>query len=260
MSRGARLLVFLLAGFVLGLLYVSGAHGLPPFGHYQGPYGEVINQVGVFERHATDLVTAVNFDYRGFDTLGEEFILFISVIGVATLLRAQRQEEREEEDKLGSQKDEQPGRHAPEPSDATKVLTLALIGPLVVFGLYVVTHGQLTPGGGFQGGVILATAPLLVYIAGDYKTFKRITSHTLVEVAEAAGAFGYVAIGLAGLVMGAAFLTNVAWLGTTGNINSAGTIALISISVGLEVAAGFVLLLHAFLEQTLEIRERGERR
>ena len=57
------------------------------------------------------------------------------------------------------------------------------------------------------------------------------------------------------VALGAALLLP---LGTTGNINSAGTIPLISISVGLEVAAGFVLLLYTFLEQALEIRERGE--
>ncbi len=257
MSRGVRIVVFVASAIAFFLLYLWGLGGLPPFGHYQGAYGDTLNQVAVFERHVTDVVTAVNFDYRGFDTLGEEFILFISVIGVVTLLRAQREEMKKEEENYGHSEDEKPGRHAPEPSDATKVLTLALIGPLVVFGIYVVTHGQLTPGGGFQGGVILATAPLLVYLAGDFRTFKRITSHTLVEVSESAGAFGYIAIGLAGIFMGVNFLQNVAWLGTTGNINSGGTIAIISISVGLEVAAGFVLLLHAFLEQTLEIRLKG---
>jgi multicomponent Na+:H+ antiporter subunit B len=54
------------------------------------------------------------------------------------------------------------------------------------------------------------------------------------------------------------FLQNVLPLGTTGNINSAGTIAVISATVGLEVAGGFVLMMHAFLEQALELR-LGER-
>ncbi len=254
MNRSARVAIFLVSAVALLAIYLWGLQALPPFGHYQGPYGNVLNQVAVYERHATDVVTAVNFDYRGFDTLGEEFILFISVVGVTLLLRAQRQEEQKE----GSgEEDESPERHVPKPSDATKVLTLALVGPLVLFGIYIVTHGQLSPGGGFQGGVILATAPLLVYLAGDYKTFKAITSHTLVEMAEAGGAGGYVLIGLIALILGVNFLQNFLPLGHTGTINSSGTIALISISVGLEVAAGFVLLLYAFLEQTLEIRLRG---
>ncbi len=256
MNRFARVVLFLGSAIALFFVYLWGAGGLPPFGHYKGPYGDVINQVGVFERHATDLVTAVNFDYRAFDTLGEEFILFISVLGVVTLLRQQR-EETKEENKAFAESDQHPGRKAPEPSEATKVTTLALIGPLVAFGVYIVTHGQLTPGGGFQGGVILATAPLLVYLAGDYKTFKKVAGHTVVEVGEAIGALGYAVIGFIGMIAGGVFLQNVLPLGTTGNINSAGTILAISIVVGLEVAGGFVLMMHAFLEQTLELRLRG---
>jgi len=258
MTRGMRTAVFLVSGLVLFLAYVYGAHGLPPVGHYRGPYGDVLNQIAVYERHTTDVVTAVNFDYRGFDTMGEEFILFISVIGVLMLLRQQR-EETKKEDEAYARSDQQPGRHAPEPSEAVKVTTLALVGPLVVFGIYLVTHGQLTPGGGFQGGVVLATAPLLVYLAGDYQTFRKIAAHTLVEVGEAIGAFGYVVIGLLGMIAGGVFLQNVLPLGSTGNINSAGTIAVISATVGLEVAGGFVLLMHAFLEQTIELRLRGRR-
>ncbi|MGE5206603.1 MAG: MnhB domain-containing protein [Chlamydiota bacterium] len=256
MKRRARMIFFLLSAPAFAGVYLWGLKGLPPVGHYRGPYGDVLNRVATYERHVTDVVTAVNFDYRGFDTLGEEFILFMSVIGGTVLLRRQRAEEKSER-KDESLADQSPERQAPESSGATRVLTLGLVGPLVVFGLYIVTHGQLTPGGGFQGGVILATAPLLVYLAGDLKKFKQITSHTLVEVGEALGAGAYLAIGLAGLILGGAYLRNVAPLGTTGAVNSGGTIALINLATGLEVAAGFVLLLYAFLEQTLEIRLRG---
>jgi multicomponent Na+:H+ antiporter subunit B len=258
MSRIGRLVIFVGSAMALFFIYLWGLGGLPPFGQYRGPYGDVLNQVAVYERHATDVVTAVNFDYRGFDTLGEEFILFISVVGVTLLLRVQRQEQKDQETG-GGKEDESPERNAPQPSEAMKVLTIALVGPMVLFGIYIVTHGQLTPGGGFQGGVILATAPLLVYLAGDFITFKQITSHTLVEMAEAAGAGGYALIGVIGIILGMNFLQNFLPMGKTGAINSAGTIALISISVGLEVAAGFVLLLHAFLEQTLELRLKGRK-
>jgi multicomponent Na+:H+ antiporter subunit B len=258
MSRNVRIVVFAGAGLVLFLIYLYGARGLPPFGHYLGPYGDVLNRVATYERHSTDVVSAVNFDYRAFDTLGEEFILFISVIGVLTLLRQQREESKKQDESF-ARSEQEVGRDAPEPSDAMKVTTLALVGPLVVFGLYIVTHGQISPGGGFQGGVVLATAPLLVYIAGDYETFKKIAAHTLVEVGEAIGALGYVVIGVLGMIAGGVFLHNVLPLGTTGNINSAGTIAVISATVGLEVAGGFALLMHAFLEQAIELRLRGRR-
>lgn len=272
MNRSARTAFFLISALGFLALYLWGLNGLPPLGHYKGPYGDVLNAVGTYERHATDIVTAVNFDYRGFDTLGEEFILFISVMGVLLLLRKgehegggrsnrQREADRKQEEstRKSEREDEAPERKAPSPSDASRVLTLALVGPLVVFGIYVVTHGHLTPGGGFQGGVILATAPLLVYLSGSFAVFKRITSHRLIEVADAFAAGGYALIGFAGMIFGGHFLQNILPLGETGNINSSGTIALIDLAVGLEVAAAFVLLLYAFLEQTLE-RHLGRKR
>ena len=83
-----RRVVFLLAGATLAIMLLWGFGALPSFGSYHGPYGFVLNQVSVPERHITDVVTAVNFDYRGFDTLGEEFIFFAAVLGVALILRA----------------------------------------------------------------------------------------------------------------------------------------------------------------------------
>lgn len=274
MTHAVRRTFFSVSALGFLVFYLWGLRGLPPFGHYKGPYGDVLNAVATYERHVTDIVTAVNFDYRGFDTLGEEFILFISVMGVALLLRkeehqegggrgshAEERDQKQDESKEESEsEDEAPERHVPRPSDASRVLTIALVGPLVLFGIYVVTHGQLTPGGGFQGGVILATAPLLVYLAGNYEVFKRITSHRVVEVADAVGAGGYALIGFAGMAYGAQFLQNIIPLGTTGKINSGGTIAVIDLAVGLEVAAGFVLLLYSFLEEALERRIEQHKR
>jgi len=74
-----------LAGVVA--LLVVGMTGLKPSGTGVGPYGDVVAPLSVFARHTTDAVAAVNFDFRAFDTLGEEFILFTSALGVALLLR-----------------------------------------------------------------------------------------------------------------------------------------------------------------------------
>ncbi len=251
MSTAARKVLFAISVLGLFALYCWGTRGLPAIGHYAGPYGDVLNSLAVYARHATDVVTAVNFDYRGIDTLGEEFILFGSVVGVLLLLRRQKDEKKDE----SHQHEEM--RTAPDTSDAVRVLTLALVAPLVLFGVYVVIHGQLTPGGGFQGGVVLATAPLLVYLAGNLDEFKRITQPTLVEITEAVGAGGFALVGLAGVLTGAHFLQNILPFGKTGNVNSSGTILLISVLTGLEVAAGFVLALHAFLEHALEIQSGG---
>jgi multicomponent Na+:H+ antiporter subunit B len=232
-----------LAGFFA--LFALGVMGLPPFGHYRGPYGDIVNAISVPERHITDVVTAVNFDFRGFDTLGEEFILFSSVLGAALLLRLQLGEQR------GPQGDQQTGRQVPHVSDAVRILAVALVGPVALFGAYTVTHGQITPGGGFQGGVIVATAPLLVYLAGEFGKLRRIAPHWLVEIVEAVGAGGYIIIGAIGYFSGGRFLGNVLPLGDPGKINSGGIVPLINLTVGLEVSAGFLLLLIIFLEETL---------
>jgi multicomponent Na+:H+ antiporter subunit B len=212
----------------------------------------VLNAVAVGERKATNVVAAVTFDYRGVDTMGEEYILFAAVVGVAIVLRAQREETEQAPDEDAAD------RRAPGTSNAVRVLGLALLGPVVLFGIYVVAHGHLSPGGGFQGGVVLATGALLVYLSGEYVTLRKVRPVALIDLAEGSGAAGYVAIGFLGLAAGAAFLENVLPLGQPGALLSAGTMPLINLAVGLEVAGGFVLLLSEFLEQTLVLRRPGE--
>jgi multicomponent Na+:H+ antiporter subunit B len=245
-----RVFVVALAG-LLGLLLWAFV-GLPDFGHYKGPYGDILNRVAVPERSTTDVVTAVNFDYRGFDTLGEEFILFTAVIAVASILRTLRGERSRPPD------DDAAGRDVPATSQLVRVTGLGLIAPVILVGIYIVAHGHQTPGGGFQGGVILATALLLVYLAGDYATMRAVGPTWLIELAEGTGAAGFALIGVAGLVAGTAFFENVLGKGTPGELLSSGTIPLSNAAVGLAVTGGFVFMLSEFLEQTL-IRRRRRR-
>ena len=252
MSPALRRRVFLVAAAAAGALLLWGLTGLPDYGVYNGPYGDVLNRVAVAERSATNVVAAVTFDYRGVDTMGEEYILFAAVLGVAILLRAQRDETEQPPDEDAAD------RRAPGTSNAVRVIGLALVGPVVLFGIYVVAHGHLTPGGGFQGGVVLATGALLVYLSGEFVTLRRVSPEILTDTAESTGAAGYVAVGLLGLAAGATFLENVLPLGQPGQLLSAGTIPLLNLVVGVEVAGGFVLLLYEFLEQTLVIRRPGE--
>jgi multicomponent Na+:H+ antiporter subunit B len=245
MTSPVRRRAFLAAAAVVGALLVWGMTGLRPAGDYRGPYGLVLNQVAVAERHATNVVAAVTFDYRGVDTMGEEFILFAAVIGVAVLLRAMRGEAEHEPEEAAR------GRQVPGTSNAVRVGGLTLLGPIVLFGVYIVTHGHLSPGGGFQGGVVIATGALLVYLSGEYVTLRRVRPESGFDRAEAMGAGGYVVVGLFGLVASGAFLANALPLGVAGTPLSAGTIPVINLAVGLEVAAGFTLLLSEFLEQTL---------
>ena len=239
----------MVAAAVLGALLLWGSSGLPDYREFTPLYGQVINAVAVEERSATAVVTAVNFDYRAFDTLGEEFILFAAALVLVLLLRRLREEEAAPP--AGD------ARRMHTTSAAVRLTCVALVGPTVLLALYITTHGHLTPGGGFQGGVIAATALLLVYLGSDYATMRRLRPIALVATAEGAGAAGFVLIGLGGLLAVGAFLENFLPLGTPGELVSSGTIPLLSISVGLEVAGAFVLLLSEFLEQLLEIQRKG---
>src|SRR5579872_5375694 len=249
MNRKTRKWLFLASACGLAAVFVLGFLKLPPLGDYRGPYGDVVNAITVPERHITDAVTAVNFDIRGFDTLGEEYILFTSVMAVVLLLRRLRHEPSQEH------ADRAPDRRLEEPTDAIRVVSMFVAAATVVFGIYIVVHGQLTPGGGFQGGVILASAPLMLYLASEFDQFKKAIPRSLVHIGEAIGACAYGLIGLGAMAAGAAFLENILPLGTKGSVFSGGTIALVDLAVGLEVSGGLALLLISYLEETFERKE-----
>ncbi len=254
MTVRTRRAVFILAAAVLAVMLVWGFGGLPHFGSSRPSSGTVLNHLTVPQRHITDVVTAVNFDYRGFDTLGEEFIFFAAVLGVALILRPKPGE------RPGHITDYATGRAVPPTSDAVRVIGLGLTPPTVLFGIYVIAHGHLTPGGGFQGGVILATAVLLIYLAGEFEDLHGLYTEVALERSEAIGAAGYIGLGLVGMGAGSAFLDNVLPLGHTGRVFSAGIVPLINLTVGLEIMAGLVLLLTNFLHQVIVLRRLGPRR
>jgi multicomponent Na+:H+ antiporter subunit B len=244
MSPAARRVVFSLGAAGIALIFFFGVAGLPPFGHYRGPYGDVVNRRAIPERHATNSVAAVVFDYRGWDTIGEEFILFAAVIGVAVLLRAQR-EERE-------RRPATPERE--QVSVPVRLVSAGLIAPIAAVGLYLVATGHLTPGGGFQGGAMVAVAFMLIYLEGKDRAFRRLSSEDHLEPVEGAAAGGLMIIGLIGI--GTAFLHNFIDLGRTGNVFSAGTLPLLNLSTSLAVAAAILLIVAEVVHQLTEVGRR----
>jgi multicomponent Na+:H+ antiporter subunit B len=243
-----RLSLFAVAGSGLAAVLVVGFTGLPSFGDYHGVYGQVINGIGVGVRHGTDVITALNFDIRGFDTLGEEFILFTSVLGVVLILREMRGEHEQPHEE---ESDEHSFAGA---SEALRALALGLIMALVAVGVYIVIHGQITPGGGFQGGVILAAGPLPVFLAGRYLRMRVIAPHRIVELGDALGAAGYALVGLSGLVFVGIFFKNAAPLGTPGHLLSGGQMDIASVLVGLEVSGAFLVAWSEFLDQAMIVK------
>jgi multicomponent Na+:H+ antiporter subunit B len=246
LTRRVRLGLFLVAGAGLAAVLVIGFTGLPSFGHAHELYGEIVNRTEPNLRHATDAVTALNFDLRAFDTLGEEFILFASVSGVALLLRQLRDEEESLEREQGIEEHRFAGA-----SDGLKLTSLVLIPLVIAFGAYLVFHGQLTPGGGFQGGVVLAAGPISILLAGRYLSMKRAAPKLALEAADALGAAAYALIGLGGLIFTGVYLKNFLPLGAVGHLLSAGMMPLNSVAVGLEVTGAFLMTWTEFLDQTL---------
>ncbi len=116
----------------------------------------------------------------------------------------------------------------------------------VVFGIYIILFGTVSPGGGFQGGVMVASAALLLYLAYGYNTAKSAINTEVLRVGEAAGATLYVILGFAGIFMGSLFCRNIFFdNGAVGDLISAGTITYMGYSVGFKVltGVGFLVLL-----------------
>jgi multicomponent Na+:H+ antiporter subunit B len=247
-SRRARFALFGVAAGGFAAVLVIGMTGLPDFGSYHGVYGQIINGIGVTVRHGTDLITALNFDIRGFDTLGEEFIVFASVLGIVLILRQLAGERRQPHDEEAEE------HHFSGASEALRALALALIPSVIAVGIYIVVHGQITPGGGFQGGVILAAAPLAIFIAGRYMRMRVIAPHLLIELGDAIGAAGYALLGLSGLVFVGIFFKNTLPLGIPGHLLSGGQMDVASVLVGLEVSGAFLVAWTHFFDQAMVIR------
>jgi len=126
-------------------------------------------------------------------------------------------------------------------SAADVFLPLAL-----VLGFYVILHGNISPGGGFQGGVIVASAAILLYLGYGYGTTAKALKPEFIRKNEAVAAVCYVTLALLGIFMGANFCRNVFFdNGNIGDLFSAGTISFMNYAVGYKVLTGvsFLLLL-----------------
>jgi multicomponent Na+:H+ antiporter subunit B len=239
-SRKLRLGLFGVSVIGFAALLAWGVNALPPFGHYPGPYGDLIAQLAPKQRHMANTVTSVVFDYRGFDTMGEELLLFAAASSVALLLRETREHEVEDVTDVVQ-------------SDAINAGgVLAAVATLLV-GLDLVAHGFLTPGGGFQGGVVLAASLVLLFLCVDYARYARISSSKTTEPVEAFGAGAYVGLGLLSFAFGLAFLQNFMELGVLGRLSSGGSAILVNWSSALAVSGGFLVIFGEYLQENMAL-------
>ncbi|GAB3164666.1 MnhB domain-containing protein [Amycolatopsis sp. NPDC004378] len=235
-----RTRTWLCAAGALGVavLLVTAFLRMPEFGGALHGYRDLALPAAI-ARATPNLVSSVNFDLRALDTLGEETIVAAAVVGALSLLQPSEEERR----RIG------PSRGYVMP--VVKVAGYLMLPVTLLLGIDVVVHGHLTPGGGFQGGVVLATGWHLLYISGSYPALKRLRPIDWCEYAEASATGLYVVTGLVGLLAGGTFLANVLPKGEFGSLLSAGTVPVLSVLVGIEVAAGLVVLLAQFLGQGL---------
>jgi len=184
------------------------------------------------ELGAANIVTAIIVTYRGLDTLGEVTVLFLAATIVGLVLSLGKHRESSEQ-KLA-------------PVGEMLMTGSRFLSPLIaLLGSYVFVNGHLTPGGGFQGGAILASGVLLLLLADPLKQF----SHRLIAAIESMAGAIYVLIGLAGLAMAGGFLDNrILPLGDFGALLSAGAIPVIYSLIGLKVGAEFSSMLAALSE------------
>jgi multicomponent Na+:H+ antiporter subunit B len=250
MSRNVRFMVFEAGAAGMAALLAWAFSGLPDFGVYAGRYGRIVAQLAQPDRASTNAVTFTAFDVRAADTMVEEFIVFAAAIAAVALLRHQR-----DEPKGAEQADE---LLRPQTSPALRVMGAALAGPTVVIALNLVAHGNLTPGGGFQGGVVLAATAVVMVAAGARIRLPPDKPPLVGEMMHGAGAAGFVLLGLGGLIFSGAFLsTTFAGHGTTGALLSGGAIPLLNVATGFEVAGAVIVILAEFLEQEMLAQEES---
>jgi len=207
-------------GLAFLLLAIAAQLG---FGHTPMVVGSRILADAQSDIGAANIVTAVVFGYRGFDTLGELSILFAAATAAGLVLGHRR---------AGAPDDPQGGLVLSAGAD--------LLFPLLLLvGIYIVIHGHLTPGGGFQGGVILAAAFFVSVIA---KPALRL-AHGAISVIEGLAGAAFILIGLWALVGDGSFLKPLLGHGVLGQLVSAGTMPLLSSAVGLKVGSELAGLL-----------------
>lgn len=195
---------------------------------------EHIINYGVRETGSLNLVTAILYDYRAFDSLGESTVIFAAVSAIVLILSF---------------------KTLPVSSKGLSFIvkrTFGVLTPFVfLYALYVITHGHISPGGGFQGGVVLGTISIIFSIvygsAFDYEKYSP-RSKTILETS---GALLFVFLGGLGMVSGGYFLSNFNPSGSgIGTLISAGSIPFINIGIGFKVGAGLAIIFYTMIQKT----------
>ncbi|MFW5844221.1 MAG: hydrogen gas-evolving membrane-bound hydrogenase subunit E [Spirochaetota bacterium] len=186
--------------------------------------GDAFLSLAVDQTRAVNVVSGVLLDFRAFDTLGEASVIFASVAAVSAAFSGSTL--RPSERGLG----------------LLVRRSVSYLSPLfLLFPVYIVFHGHLSPGGGFQGGVSLAVLLILLTVAFGTRNVSGVIGVHALHAVEALSAGAFLLVGVVGVLQGLSFLTNLAAgfpPGEVGGLFSAGMIPLLNLVIGAKVASG----------------------
>jgi len=259
-----RLLAFIIVTLT-GAFLLYGTTEFPDWGDPNSPASLHVSNYYIEktyeDTHAPNFVTAVVTDYRGFDTMFETAVIFTAGIGCFLLLRDFRGKKEhyyqhipsgvilhvKDEKKLlpiGKEFGYMDKEWVP-PDLINKTVCRILIPFIQIYALYVVAHGDYSPGGGFQGGVIFGSSLILLAISYDLKTLVERVKEKLLGIFAALGVLIYAGTGALCLLMGGNFLDygKLAPLipGHSGHIRALGMLV-VEIGVGIAVMAVMTLI------------------
>lgn len=132
-----------------------------------------------------------------------------------------------------------------------KTISRIVIPFIQVYGIFIILHGHVSPGGGFSGGAMVGTSLILFTLVFGIDRAKKKFSHRLSEFAESGGIILYIFVGIIGMIVTGSFLSNASAgfpLGEPGTLLSAGMIPLLMIGIGIKVTSTIITLFHTLIE------------
>jgi len=139
-----------------------------------------------------------------------------------------------------------------------KTVTRISVWLIILYGIYIILHGHLSPGGGFAGGVIIALAFLNVMLAYGRDFITRWVNIGFLHDIESSSAAIFLAIGILGMSVGGGFLANFISRGKLFNLLSAGTIPLLNIVIGAKVSMGLFIVVWTL--SIFHLSDKGEKK
>ena len=229
-------IVSVLCCIALITILLAAVSYLPPVGSANNPASnEVVEKYiedGLQDTGAVNIVTGMILDYRAFDTFGESNVLFIATCTVLILLRNDKKKDRKQAEAEARREQ----HYEPKDDSILQKITALLFPVIVIFGIYVILNGHISPGGGFSGGAIIGAGLILYANAFGFEKLNRFFTEKTYKYVSFGSLTFYCLAKSYSFFTGANHLESGIPLGTAGAILSSGLILPLNICVGLVVA------------------------